>query len=218
MLALCRPAIVLFLLLSAITGVAYPLAVTVIAQLVFPEQANGSLITDKNGRAVGSSLIGQDFSSGEPAAAAKFFWGRLSATGPVAYTSFNADKLTGSSGSNVGPTNPALLDSVRSRIAQLDAADTAVGVVRVGRTQGGERGQLIPIDLVTASGSGLDPHISLAAAEYQVPRVAKARGMTEESVRQLVRDHTIGRTFGVLGEPVVHVLKLNLALQHSSEL
>lgn len=201
MLAQLRPAIVVFVALSAITGILYPLAVTGVAQTVFPAKANGSIIM-KDGKAVGSSLLGQEF-SGE--GAAKYFWGRLSATGPVPYTLFNADRLTGSSGSNLGPTNPALVDNAKARIEALNAADAAVGYAR-------PAGQPVPVDLVTSSGSGLDPHISIAAAEYQLPRIAKARGLSEETVRLLVAKHTQGRTLGLLGEPVVNVLELNLNL------
>lgn len=199
MLSQLRPAIVVFITLSAITGVFYPLVVTGVAQTVFPRHADGSIII-KDGKAVGSSLLGQEF-GGE----ARYFWGRLSATGPVPYTSFNADKSTGSSGSNLGPTNPALVGNAKARITALAAADAAAGYQR---PAGGQA----PIDLVTASGSGLDPHISLAAAGYQLPRVAKARGLPEDAVRALVAAHTDGRTFGVLGEPVVNVLELNLDL------
>jgi len=187
-----RPALVSLVLLTLITGLAYPLLTTGIAQVVFPQQANGSLIV-KDGQVVGSSLIGQSFD--DP----KYFWGRLSATSTYPYNAFNAEALTGSSGSNYGPLNPALLDMVQARIDALKAADPI--------------NQLpIPVDLVTASGSGLDPHISPAAAEYQVPRVARARGLDESAVRQLVAEHTEGRTLGLLGEPRVNVLELNLAL------
>src|SRR5258706_6384329 len=188
-----RPAIVALAILTIITGVIYPLVVTGIAQVIFPHQANGSLIAGADGRPVGSALIGQQFD------APQYFWGRLSATGPVPYTAFNADKLTGSSGSNYGPLNPALKDAVQARIDALKAADP-------GNTAA------IPVDLVTASGSGLDPHISPAAAAYQAPRVARARGLTVEQVQQLVAQHTDGRQFGFLGEPRVNVLQLNLAL------
>ncbi len=201
--SLVRPAVVVFAALSLITGVVYPLVVTGIAQGVFPAQANGSLVV-RDGNAVGSSLIGQDFSGD-----AKYFWGRASATGPVAYTSFNGDKATGSSGSNLGPTNPALVDNVTGRIEALKAADAAAGYQR-------PDGQAVPVDLVTASGSGLDPHISLAAARYQVGRVAKARGLSEERVRAFVGEHTSARQLGVLGEPVVNVLELNLALDRQN--
>jgi potassium-transporting ATPase KdpC subunit len=207
MLSQLRAAIVLFVLLSLITGVLYPLAITGVAQLAFADKANGSLIMGESGSPIASSLIGQEFSAGDPKDAAKWFWGRPSATSPVPYTALNLDKGTGSSGSNLAPTNPALLDSARTRIVALGAADAAVGVVRAGGTAG------IPVDLVTSSASGLDPHISPAAAEYQVPRVARARGMTEDAARDLVRRHTISRTLGVLGEPVVNVLELNLAIE-----
>jgi potassium-transporting ATPase KdpC subunit len=199
---LVRPAIVLFVLLTIMTGVAYPLAMTGIAQLAFPAQANGSVLL-KDGKAVGSSLIGQDFSQGPDAP--KYFWGRLSATSPVPYTAFNADKATGSSGSNLGPINPALTDNAKARIDALKAADASASYAR-------PSDQRVPVDLVTSSGSGLDPHISVAAAEYQLPRVAKVRGVTEEHVRTLLRAHIEPRQLGILGEPVVNVLELNLAL------
>ncbi|CAN5731555.1 potassium-transporting ATPase subunit KdpC [soil metagenome] len=205
MLTHLRPALVLFLLLSLITGVIYPLAVTGFAQFACPAAANGSLITASDGRVVGSSLIGQDFSSAEPASAARWFWSRPSATGPAPYTSFNADKATGSSGSNLAPSNPALVDNIKARIAALAAADSAVGIARPGSA-------LIPIDLVTSSASGLDPHISPASAEYQLTRVAQARHLNPEALRAIVARHTTGRTFGLLGEPVVSVLELNLEL------
>jgi K+-transporting ATPase ATPase C chain len=198
MLSQLRPAIVVFIILTLITGGAYPLVITGIAQGVFPSQANGSVMT-VGGKPVGSALIGQEFT--DP----KHFWGRPSATGPVPYTAFNADRMTGSSGSNLGPTNPALFEAVKARIAALDAADAAAGYARPAE-------RWVPVDLVTASGSGLDPHISLAAAEYQVPRVAKARGLDEATVRAAVERHTAARQFGVLGEPVVNVLELNLDL------
>jgi K+-transporting ATPase ATPase C chain len=194
-----RPAFALFLLLSLITGVAYPAAITGLAQILFPSQANGSLLR-VDGKAVGSALIGQEHGSD-----AKLFWGRLSATGPVPFSAFNAGRSAGSSGSNLGPTNPVLLENVKARIAALRAADHAAGYER-------PAGQPVPVDLVTASGSGLDPHISLAAADYQVGRVARARGLTEATVRELVARHTSSRQLGILGEPVVHVLALNLAL------
>ncbi len=221
-LSILRPALVLFLLLSLITGVVYPLAITGIAHVAFPDNANGSIILGTAGEAVGkpigSSLIGQEFGTSDATAApalAKWFWGRPSATGPVPYTALNLDKSTGSSGSNLAPTNPALLDNVKARIAALDAADASVGIVRV--TPGStSRATAVPVDLVTTSASGLDPHISPAAAEYQVARVAKARGLTEDVVRDLVRQHSQGRALGVLGEPVVNVLALNQALGDSS--
>ncbi|MGA2491193.1 MAG: potassium-transporting ATPase subunit KdpC [Anaerolineales bacterium] len=181
-----RPALILLLIFTVLTGLLYPLAVTGLAQLVFPHQANGSLIV-RNGQTAGSTLIGQQFD--DP----KYFWGRLSATGPYPYNA------AASSGSNLGPTNPALLDEVKARIAALKAADPA-------------NTQPIPVDLVTSSGSGLDPNISVAAALYQVPRVARLRGMSETAVRALVKQFTQGRQFGFLGEPRVNVLQLNLAL------
>jgi K+-transporting ATPase ATPase C chain len=187
-----RPAIVSLALLTLITGLIYPLVVTGVAQAVFPRQANGSLIT-RNGQAIGSELIGQSFD--DP----KYFWGRLSATSPYPYNAFDAQTLTGSSGSNYGPLNPALTDAVKARLQALKAADP-------GNTAP------IPVDLVTASGSGLDPDISPAAALYQVPRVARARGLSQEMVRQLVDQHIEGRQLEILGEPRVNVLELNLAL------
>lgn len=203
-----RAALGLFLMLTVITGVVYPLAITGIAQVAFAGKANGSVIVGRDGRAVGSALVGQEFSAGAggEGGAARWFWGRPSATGPVGYTALNLEKGTGSSGSNLGPTNPALVENVKSRMAALAAADAAVGYVRA-------RGERVPLDLVTASGSGLDPHVSPAGAAYQVGRVAKARGMTEEAVRELVKRHTTGRTLGVLGEPVVNVVELNLELE-----
>lgn len=178
-----RPAFFMLLILTVITGVIYPLVVTGIAQLIFPRQANGSLIM-VDGKAVGSEWIGQQFD--DP----KYFWGRPSAAG------YNA---AASSGSNYGPMNPALLDVVQARIDALKTADPTNTLP-------------IPVDLVTASGSGLDPHISVAAALYQVHRVASARGLGEAQVRALVEEYTEGRQFGILGEPRVNVLKLNLAL------
>jgi len=181
-----RPALVVLALLTLVTGVAYPLIVTGIAQAVFPAQANGSLIL-RDGKPVGSGLIGQPFD--EP----KYFWGRLSATAPFPY---NAGA---SSGSNLGPINPALHAAAKGRIDALRGADPANHAP-------------IPVDLVTASGSGLDPDISPAAAFYQVPRVARARSLDEERVRELVHIHIRRRQLGVLGEPRVNVLRLNLAL------
>jgi potassium-transporting ATPase KdpC subunit len=186
MRAQLKPAIIVLVLLTLITGVIYPLVVTVIAQIAFPAQANGSLIV-KEGKAIGSELIGQPFDDPQ------YFWGRLSATAPFPYNAAS------SSGSNLGPTNPALIDEVQARIQALQAVDPA-------------NAQPIPVDLVTSSGSGLDPHISPAAAEYQVARVARVRGLDVSIVRQLVAQHTQGRDLGVLGEPRVNALELNLAL------
>jgi len=186
LLASLRPAVVLFLLLTALTGFIYPLVVTGLAQLLFPQQAAGSLVM-RNGRALGSRLIGQSFS------APGYFWGRPSATTPQPYNG------TASGGSNLGPLNPALLDAVKPRIAALRAADP-----------GNEAP--VPVDLVTASGSGLDPEISVAAADYQAARIARARGLAPERVRALIAQHSEGRLLGVLGEPRVNVLELNLAL------
>lgn len=185
-----RPAFVLLVWFTLITGVAYPVAVTGIARLVFPQRAEGSLIV-REGRTVGSKLIGQEFS--DPG----HFWGRLSATGPVPYNA------SASTGSNFGPMNPALLAAVKSRVAALRAA-------------GSDSTALVPVDLVTASASGLDPEISPAAAEYQVERVARARAMAPEDVRALVLRHTSPRQFGVLGEPRVNVLALNLELDQGA--
>lgn len=205
-----RPALVVFAALTVITGVVYPLAVTAIAQVAFPRKANGSLIAGPGGAIAGSSLIGQEFGTSDPALApqlAQWFWGRPSVTGPVPYTSLNQKTLAGSSGSNLAVSNPARQANLEARVAALRAAEASVGLSpAAGHAQ-------IPIDLVTASGSGLDPHISPAAAEYQVARVAKSRGMTEDSVRDLVRRHSSPRELGLLGEPVVNVLELNLALQ-----
>ena len=182
-----KPAVILFVLLSVLTGVIYPLVVTGLAQLLFPAQANGSLIKDSADKPTGSRLIGQPF--GNPG----HFWGRPSATGPFPY---NAGA---SSGSNLGPTNPALIDAVKARIQALTAADP-------------DNKAPIPVDLVTASGSGLDPHLSPAAADYQINRVAKARNMKPEKLRALVAANTESRQWGFLGEPRVNVLTLNLAL------
>lgn len=184
-----RPALVLFALLSLITGLAYPLLVTGIAQVAFPAQANGSLIV-RDGRVVGSELIGQAFS--DPG----HFWSRPSATSPMPYNAAN------SAGSNLGPSNPALADAVKARVEALRAADP--GHVR-----------LVPVDLVTASASGLDPHISRAAADYQVARVARARGLPEAQVSALVGRYTELPLGGFIGEPRVNVLRLNLALDAS---
>jgi K+-transporting ATPase ATPase C chain len=181
-----RMAMVLFLLLTVVTGVVYPGLVTLVATVAFPAQAGGSLVT-VDGNLVGSRLIGQSFSS------PRYFWARPSATGPA------PNNGAVSSGSNQGPLNPALAAAVESRVAALRAADP-------GNTRP------VPVDLVTASGSGLDPHISIAAAEFQVPRVARERGLPETRVLGLVRAATAGRTLGILGEPRVNVLELNLAL------
>ena len=191
MLAQLRAAVVTLLALTVITGIAYPLLVTGIAQAAFPHQSNGSLIV-KDGKTLGSSLIGQPFDH------PKYFWGRLSAT-----TDSNGKPLPyngGSSvGSNFGPTNPALSEAAKARIEALHAADPSAK-------------DPVPVDLVTASGSGLDPHISPAAALYQVPRIAKARDLVERRLRDLVVAHTDGRSLAVMGEPGVNVLELNLAL------
>ena len=180
---LLRPTLTIFALLTIITGVVYPLLVTGVSQALFPSQSNGSIIT-VNGKAAGSELIGQQFD--DP----KYFWGRVSAV------SYNADL---SSGSNYGPLNPVLLEVVQARMDALQAADP-------------DNTLPIPVDLVTASASGLDPHISVAAALYQVHRVASARGLSEADVQSLVEQNTEGRQFGIFGEPRVNVLLLNLAL------
>lgn len=181
-----RSALLLFVLLSVLTGLLYPLVVTGIAQLLFPHQAAGSLLL-RDGHPLGSALIGQSFASPE------HFWGRPSATTPQPYNG------TGSNGSNLGPLNPALIDAVKTRVAALRAADPGNSAP-------------VPVDLVTASASGLDPHISVAAAGYQAARVARARGLPEARVRALIAAHTEGRLWGILGEPRVNVLELNLAL------
>lgn len=186
MLKEIRSAVVSFLLLTLLTGIAYPFAVTGISQVVMPGKANGSLIT-REGKPIGSELIGQSFS--DP----KYFWSRPSATSPM------PNNPTASSGSNLGPTNPALMDAVKARVQTLRDADP------------GNR-RAVPVDLVTASASGLDPHISPAAAEFQVARVARLRNLNPDVVRRLVAEHTEGRQFGILGEPRVNVLELNLAL------
>lgn len=183
---LIRPAVSLFVLLSATTGLLYPAIVTGVAQLAFPEAAHGSLIV-KDGKAVGSELIGQNFTE------AKYFWGRPSATGPMPYNA------AASSGSNQGPLNPALTDAAKGRAEALLAADP-------GNTRP------VPVELLNASASGLDPHISPAAADYQAARVAKARDLDVVFVEKLIASHTEGRDFGVFGEVRVNVLKLNLAL------
>ncbi|WP_345813464.1 potassium-transporting ATPase subunit KdpC [Paraburkholderia sp. PREW-6R] len=183
---LFRPLIVLFVVLTAVTGLAYPAVMTAVGQAAFHDQANGSLL-EQNGKVVGSKLIGQQFD------APQYFWGRLSATSPMPY---NAQ---GSSGSNFGPTNPALTDEVKGRIDALKAAGT-------------DMSRPVPVDLVTSSGSGLDPEISPAAAAYQIERVAKARKLSPNDVQALVERYTAGRQFGIFGEARVNVLQLNLAL------
>lgn len=186
MRTLIRPALVALLVLSLITGVVYPAAITGVSAVLFPRQAGGSRLLAGD-TLLGSALIGQGFT------APGYFWSRPSATGPVAY---NGDL---SSGSNLGPANPALHAAITARVAALRAADPS-------------RTDLVPVDLVTASGSGLDPHITPAAAAYQVPRVSRVRGVPEDRVRALVARSIEGRQFGVLGEPRVNVLRLNLAL------
>jgi len=190
MKTLIRPAVSLFVVLTLVTGVVYPLLVTGAAKMAFPAQAAGSLVV-KDGKTVGSLLIGQSFS--DP----KYFWGRPSATGPM------ANNASGSSGSNQGPLNPALVDAVKGRVEALRAADP-------GNTAS------VPVDLVTASASGLDPHLSVAGALYQAGRVARVRGIAPEAVRAMVERHTEGRLLGILGEPRVNVLALNLALDQTS--
>jgi len=185
------PALRMLAILSVLTGVAYPYLVTGVAQLAFPRAANGSLIA-ADGKTLGSSLIGQPFD--DP----KYFWSRPSATSPMPYNG------GASSGSNQGPRNPALADAVKDRIKALRDADP-------------DNKAAVPADLVTASGSGLDPHIGVAAADYQIARVAKARGMTPDTVRALVAASTEGRTFGILGEPRVNVLAVNLALDRAAK-
>lgn len=187
MASITRPALVLFAVLTLVTGLAYPLLVTGVAVVAFPHEAHGSLIEDAGG-VRGSELIGQPFSS------PRYFWSRPSATTPA----YNA---ASSSGSNLGPTNPALAVAIRARVEALRAADP------------GYTGKL-PVDLVTTSGSGLDPHISLAGARVQAGRVARARRLSEARVNELIDAHTEGRFLGLFGEPVVNVLELNLALDH----
>lgn len=181
-----RPALVLFLVLTLLTGVAYPLLVTGLAQTLFPSQAHGSLIL-RDGKPVGSTLIGQSFNN------PGHFWGRPSATGPM------ANNAAASSGSNQGPMNPALAEAVKGRVAALRAADSSNMAA-------------VPVDLVTASASGLDPHISLAAAQYQSGRVARERKVSPSAVQGLIDQNTQRPLLGLLGEPVVNVLTLNLAL------
>lgn len=188
------PSVISLIFFTIVTGILYPALITGIAQVVFPHQANGSLITDTAGNIVGSELIGQQFSS--PA----YFWGRLSATSPTPYNA------AASSGSNYGPLNPALIGdsgTIQTRIKALHDAEAAAGV---------DNAQPVPVDLVTASASGLDPEISPAAARYQIARVAALRHMDVASLQALVDQYTQGRTLGILGEPRVNVLKLNLAL------
>ncbi len=192
-LKMLRPALVGFALLSAITGLLYPVAVTGVARTLFPFQAEGSLVR-QDGRLIGSELIGQTFSS------PRYFWGRPSATAPM------ANNAAGSGGSNQGPTNPALVDAVKARVEALKAADPTNTAP-------------VPVDLVSASASGLDPHISMAAARYQAGRVARERGLPLEAVQRLIQANTEARDLAVLGEPRVNVLKLNLALDraHASQ-
>jgi len=186
MLKEIRPAVVSFLFLTLLTGIAYPLLVTGISQVIMHDKANGSIIM-KEGKPVGSSLIGQSFS--DP----KYFWSRPSATSPM------PNNPTSSGGSNLGPTNPALIDAVKGRVQALRDADPG-------------NQQPVPVDLVTASASGLDPHISPAAAYYQLARVARVRNLNPDIVRKLLAEHTADRQFGILGEPRVNVLELNLEL------
>lgn len=186
MKTLIRPAVSLFVLMSVVTGLLYPALVTGLAQAAFPKQANGSLIL-KDGKPVGSSLIGQNFS--DP----KYFWGRPSATSPMPYNASN------SGGSNLGPLNPALIDAVKGRLDALKAADP-------------DNKAAVPVDLVTASASGLDPHVSVAAVRYQAARVARVRGLAPDVMNRLIAEHTEDRLFGLFGEVRVNVLELNLAL------
>ena len=189
-MSLVRPAIMLLVVFTVLLGIVYPAVMTGVSGVLFAGQASGSLVRE-GGRVVGSSLIGQPFD--DP----RYFWGRPSVTGPVPYNA------AASTGSNLGPSNPALHDAVAARVEALRAADP------------GNHG-LVPIDLVTASGSGLDPHISPAAAYYQAARVARVRGLSEQRVRALVDSTVEGRTLGMIGEPRVNVLRLNLALDHAS--
>jgi K+-transporting ATPase ATPase C chain len=184
-----RPLLVIFCVLTVLTGVVYPLAVTLVGHLLFAREASGSLIA-ADGKLIGSSLISQPFS--DP----KYFWGRISATSPM------PNNASGSTGSNLGPTNPALLEVVKARIAELKAADP-------------ENSSPVPVDLATASGSGLDPHISPAAAYYQVARVARSRHMSPEALRRLVQQRIEGPQWGLFGEPRINVLLLNLALDRA---
>jgi len=186
---LIRPAVSLFVVLTVVTGVVYPLAVTGLAKAAFPRQAGGSLVVH-DGKAVGSSLIGQNFS--DPA----YFWGRPSATSPMAYNG------QGSGGSNLGPLNPALTEAIKSRVEALRAADPGNQAA-------------VPVDLVTTSASGLDPEISVAAARYQAPRIARLRKLSPGTVDEIIARNTQGRLFGLLGEPRVNVLQMNLELRHA---
>jgi K+-transporting ATPase ATPase C chain len=188
MLSNLKPAVLILLLLTLLTGVIYPALVTVFAQVFYADKANGSLIKDQQGNLLGSQLIGQPFS--DPS----YFWGRASATSPYPYNA------SASSGSNLGPTNPALVEAVKDRIDTLQAVNPE------------NNKPPVPVDLITASGSGLDPHISPAAADDQIDRIAKVRNIAPEKLRDLVQSHTEGRQWGVFGEPRVDVLKLNLAL------
>jgi len=185
-----RPAVSLFVVLTVVTGVLYPLAVTGVAKAAFAHQAAGSLIVE-GGKTVGSSLIGQNFT--DP----RYFWGRPSATAPM------ADNGQGSGGSNLGPLNPALTDAIKARVEALRAADPGNKAA-------------VPVDLVTSSASGLDPEISVAAAQYQAARIARLRGVAPQVVAGIIARHTQGRLFGLLGEPRVNVLDMNLELQHAS--
>jgi potassium-transporting ATPase KdpC subunit len=186
-----KPALVIFIIMTVLTGLVYPAVITVVAQTFFPWKANGSmLVTD--GKARGSALIRQPFDD------TKYFWGRLSATSPA------PDNAALSTGSNLGPLNPALRDAVQGRIAKLHAADP-------------DNKQPIPVDLVTSSASGLDPHISIAAAIYQAPRIARLRHMSESNVKAIIDRNTQGRLLGVIGEPVVNVLQANLELDNSAK-
>lgn len=187
MLKQLRPALVSLILFTILTGLVYPLVITGVAQIFFPTQANGSLI-ERDGKVVGSALIGQFFD--DP----RYFWGRPSATAPMPYNA------AASSGSNLGPTNPALIEAIKQRVERLKQADPGNHAP-------------VPVELVTASASGLDPHISPAAADYQVRRVARSRGVDETLVRSLVSQHAQARTVAILGEPRANVLELNLALE-----
>ena len=190
MKSMIRPAVSLFVVLTVVTGVVYPLAVTGVAKAAFPQQAAGSLIV-KDGKTVGSSLIGQNFT--DP----KYFWGRPSATAPM------ANNGQGSGGSNLGPLNPALTDAIKGRVEALRAADPG-------------NKALVPVDLVTTSASGLDPEISVAAARYQAARIARLRSVAPEVIDGIIARHTQGRLFGLFGESRVNVLDMNLELQRSS--